>query len=416
MSEPIARLTRLMRLCPDVSVVAADDGQIVLTQGSRLSERLGSLTDKEIAALRALAAGELAESELTARLGHASSLTHRLLAGGWLTVAYGHSGRPLVTIRPLGPRQDPPPTPPAVPRLSRFAVLRREGDALLLESPLAKAAVMVHDTEVVALIHHLTGSGGRPPRVGLAPEIVAELVAELARHGFLHEADEEPRSDLAPEQWSPHELWFHARSRAEQPPPGGQPAPARRSAWPGPAVALPTPDVSPGTTFGTVLEARPNVRDAGPAPLTLAQLGAFLHWTAKSLAHGLEIYPVVAGVSGLAPGVYHYDAFGHLLEPVPTPEPATGRLIARAASAAGGAVRPPVLLVITARFGPGAAYTLILRDLGALLQTMYLVATSMDLAPLAIGAGDADVFAAATGLDQLVEASVGEFLLSSRTK
>jgi SagB-type dehydrogenase family enzyme len=64
----------------------------------------------------------------------------------------------------------------------------------------------------------------------------------------------------------------------------------------------------------------------------------------------------------------------------------------------------------------GMAYALILKDLGALIQTMYLVATSMDLAPCALGAGDADLFAQATGLNQLVEASVGEFMLSTRAK
>jgi hypothetical protein len=57
----------------------------------------------------------------------------------------------------------------------------------------------------------------------------------------------------------------------------------------------------------------------------------------------------------------------------------------------------------------GMAYALILKDLGALLQTMYLVATAMNLAPCALGSGDTDLFAEATGLNPLEEASVGEF-------
>jgi SagB-type dehydrogenase family enzyme len=59
-------------------------------------------------------------------------------------------------------------------------------------------------------------------------------------------------------------------------------------------------------------------------------------------------------------------------------------------------------------------YALVLKDLGALMQTMYLVATAMGLAPCAIGSGDAAVFARATGLDPLAESSVGEFALSTR--
>jgi hypothetical protein len=45
---------------------------------------------------------------------------------------------------------------------------------------------------------------------------------------------------------------------------------------------------------------------------------------------------------------------------------------------------------------------------------MYCVATAMGLAPCALGAGDPAVFAEATGLDPLVEGTVGEFILGSR--
>ncbi|HEV3050106.1 MAG TPA: nitroreductase family protein, partial [Longimicrobium sp.] len=73
--------------------------------------------------------------------------------------------------------------------------------------------------------------------------------------------------------------------------------------------------------------------------------------------------------------------------------------------------------VIAARFARLAAkyeslaYSLCLKDTGVLMQTMYLVATAMGLAPCALGGGDADLFARASGLSYLVEGSVGEFLL-----
>jgi SagB-type dehydrogenase family enzyme len=60
------------------------------------------------------------------------------------------------------------------------------------------------------------------------------------------------------------------------------------------------------------------------------------------------------------------------------------------------------------------AYALILKNLGALYATMYLVATAMDLAPCALGGGDSELFAAAAGLDPCEEPAVGEFILSSR--
>jgi len=60
------------------------------------------------------------------------------------------------------------------------------------------------------------------------------------------------------------------------------------------------------------------------------------------------------------------------------------------------------------------AYSLILKNVGVLYQTMYLVATAMDLAPCAIGGGDSDLFARAAGLDYDSETSVGEFLIGSK--
>jgi hypothetical protein len=44
---------------------------------------------------------------------------------------------------------------------------------------------------------------------------------------------------------------------------------------------------------------------------------------------------------------------------------------------------------------------------------MYLVATAMNLAPCAIGCGNADLFAASAGTDYYTESSVGEFILGS---
>jgi SagB-type dehydrogenase family enzyme len=79
-----------------------------------------------------------------------------------------------------------------------------------------------------------------------------------------------------------------------------------------------------------------------------------------------------------------------------------------------------VLLIVAARFQrvmwkyASMAYALILKDVGVLYQTMYLVATAMNLAPCAIGCGNADLFAQATGTDYWAESSVGEFLLGSR--
>ena len=79
---------------------------------------------------------------------------------------------------------------------------------------------------------------------------------------------------------------------------------------------------------------------------------------------------------------------------------------------------PDILITVAARIQRVAwkyqslAYALILKNTGVLYQQMYLVATALDLAPCAIGCGDTQAFAQASGLDFTQETSVGEFALS----
>ena len=98
-----------------------------------------------------------------------------------------------------------------------------------------------------------------------------------------------------------------------------------------------------------------------------------------------------------------------------------GKLLTAASGATGIAQeRLQVLVVVAARFPRFAwkyqsmAYGLILKNTGVLIQTMYLAATAMGLAPCGVGCGDADQFARAAGTDYYAETSVGEFLLGSR--
>ena len=59
----------------------------------------------------------------------------------------------------------------------------------------------------------------------------------------------------------------------------------------------------------------------------------------------------------------------------------------------------------------GIGYANLLKDAGGLMQTMYLVAAAMGLAPCALGGGDAERFAAAAGTVFWEESSVAEFML-----
>jgi SagB-type dehydrogenase family enzyme len=56
---------------------------------------------------------------------------------------------------------------------------------------------------------------------------------------------------------------------------------------------------------------------------------------------------------------------------------------------------------------------LILKHIGVLFQTFYLVATAMQLAPGAIGGGNSEQFCKVAALNEHEESSVGEFSLGS---
>ena len=70
-----------------------------------------------------------------------------------------------------------------------------------------------------------------------------------------------------------------------------------------------------------------------------------------------------------------------------------------------GTCYPDILLVLSSRFKrvawkySGIAYATVLKNLGVAYGTMYLVATAMNLAPCALGLGNAEKFAKLTGLD-----------------
>jgi SagB-type dehydrogenase family enzyme len=55
------------------------------------------------------------------------------------------------------------------------------------------------------------------------------------------------------------------------------------------------------------------------------------------------------------------------------------------------------------------SYALILKNVGVLIQTLYLIAGDMGLGGCAIGIANIDLFATLTGLEFHVEGPVGQF-------
>jgi SagB-type dehydrogenase family enzyme len=97
--------------------------------------------------------------------------------------------------------------------------------------------------------------------------------------------------------------------------------------------------------------------------------------------------------------------------------PALDALLREAAIAMDAPAAPQILITIAARFGrvswkySSLAYALILKDVGVLMQTFYLMATEMGLGACALGTANIDLFAKMTGLEFHVEGPVGQFAI-----
>jgi SagB-type dehydrogenase family enzyme len=383
-------------------------------------------------------------------------------------------GRVELSVTPMSPDSDfrPAAPDPAVHlRLSRFAYCRRAERELVLESPLSLQRAVLRGPALGSLVQVLS----RPVRLAEVEAGLGGDLAPLARAAVAHllgtgtvtmslpgrDATGEPRfaedQDEAMRQWSFHDLLFHARSRrGRHDYPYGttfrfsgqiEPVPAVKAPdGRGAAIELRRPDRDPpagaDVSLTDALEGRRSIRVHGPEPIGIDQLGEFLHGTARVRArfdadasnpyertsrpypsggaeYELELYLAVGRCRGLVRGLYHYDALGHRLHELPTCEEHLAALLRDAAASMGRRGEPDVLITITSRFQRTAwkyesiAYSLTLKHVGVLYQTMYLVATAMGLAGCAIGGGSSDLGARALGLDYVREGSVGEFALGS---
>jgi SagB-type dehydrogenase family enzyme len=220
------------------------------------------------------------------------------------------------------------------------------------------------------------------------------------------------------------------------------PLPAVRPPWPGAAIGLPAaPPSAAASPTAALLRRRHSTRSFDPRhPITVAELSGFLDATARirsrdrikyegddasaieivarpyptgGASYELELYLAIDRCEGLERGFYHYDADRHALVPIAASTRQLDAVLDGAQLAMGAPAVAPILITIAARFGrvswkySGIAYSLILKHVGVLMQTFYLMATDMELGACAIGMTDIDLFAQMTGIPFHIEGAVG---------
>jgi SagB-type dehydrogenase family enzyme len=354
--------------------------------------------------------------------------------------------------------------------LSRFAYMRRRGSEMVLESPRAGALLKICDPKVAAAIASLSApqklgqlrkQDGFPGAELLALLVDCQILFKITAPGDARLRISEGDDNLV--MWDFHDLLFHARSTQGRHanllggvyPFAGvmPPLPAVRPHWPGKKIDLrpfsdaPSPAPSP---LAKTLRERHSTRNFDDGkPIALAEISRFLDRAARVLSRSehaadlgdggptveyttrpypsagaeyeLELYLAVDRCEGLARGFYHYDAGDHALVAIDAQSEQLDALLMGAAYAMAAPAPPQILITIAARFGrvswkySSIAYSLILKDVGVLMQTFYLLATDMGLGGCAIGTTDIDLFAKMTGIEFHVEGPVGQFALGRGT-
>ncbi|WP_213775494.1 SagB family peptide dehydrogenase [Bradyrhizobium sp. dw_78] len=399
-------------------------------------------------------------------------LVRRLARRGLVEYRLAHpaDAKELVAIEPQLPDYWPRTLKPDnadVIALSRFAYLRRRGGEMVLESPRAGALFRIGDPKIASIlallatpqkISRLRRQDGFPGMEFLGLLMDCRILFKVEAEGDGFRADEGDDNLVL---WDFHDLLFHARSTEgrQANPIGGlypfagimPPPPAVRPSWPGKqidmdgfldgfnALSEPLPGIA------GVLRERHSVRDFDDTrPVTLTELSRFLDGSARILSkwespldpedgdsplidyttrpypsggssYELELYLAAANCEGLTRGFYHYDAGRHALTPIDVRPQDFDAMLTSAELAMDAPGAPQILITIAARFGriswkySGLAYSLILKDVGVLMQTFYMVATGMGLGGCAIGTNNIELFAKMTHIDFHVEGPVGQF-------
>jgi SagB-type dehydrogenase family enzyme len=457
------------RLSDHVTLEGQADGNVV-ARFEGYAQGLGKFTPATIKRLSELRTGLPLVSISRGRAGdkEINLLVQRLARSGLLEYRLGpaRGGQDSVVIEPqiadYSPQISKIGNTDTI-ALSRFAYLRRRRTEMVLESPRAGALFRITDPKMAAALVTLS----KPQKISRYRKERGfpglEFLGLLMDCQILFKLRDGDSDGLRPSEgdpslvlWDFHDLLFHTHSTEgrQANPIGGlysysdltAPLPAVRPPWPGKTIDLDGAVTSPPSPFAGLLDARHSIRDFDDGhPITLGELATLLQttarvrakWTAPSdmgeegpevsyasrpypsggAAYELELYLAVNQCEGLARGFYHYDAERHALTPIEVRPQDLDAQLSDAEFAIGASGAPHILIVIAARFGrvswkySSVAYSLILKDVGVLTQTLYLAATDLGLGGCAIGTNNIGRFARMTGLEFSTEGPVGLFAL-----
>ncbi|TCA08602.1 SagB family peptide dehydrogenase [Rhizobium leguminosarum] len=405
-----------------------------------LQDRNGLL---EFAALLADGVGLAQALSLTSANERALALFKGILMRGFAEYAMYYA--PDEYIRVIPNTGDYIPEFPAEPPHAQYALvpdafLKRAGNEWVLLAPKCRAEVLFPFPSGFEMLSGLA-EGGSPPCEHSGRALVYATLASLGlietRFG---DAESQPQTGL---QF--HELLFHRLSRKGDHgqasgatfaglPKGGENPFSTRVWKAGQPIIL--PDVPPiEKPYGK------SIREFSDRPISLSQLGRLLSMTVMATdsttnlidgvpievpqkpypsgggLYEIEVYLAAYNVAGLPVGFYHYNSTKHCLSTVSNDEAKLRRLAIISRTTMGARSDPATVIVLSARFQRmtwkyrSLTYSVILKNVGVLMKTIYDALPGCGLGGCALGSGNIDLFEELTGLDWLEESSVGEFVI-----
>ena len=345
-------------------------------------------------------------------------------------------------------------------KLSKFSYLRLENDGYLIESSLGTSRVKIFSPLAFSILGHLSVFKTIEELIETEtcnPDALIAFITALNAGNYL-EYEQINDTTHINELWNFHDLLFHTRTRY-----GrhnyklgatyrfiGKRAPKKAIQHTAPAVAaisLSRPENQIPLLVNTLtecMEKRASVRSFSGFDAT--SLGIFLFrclrikdrmeyavknefdesdhmellkapYPSGGSIYELNFYITINDCNGLQPGFYHYNTFEHKLSLLQAGNNTTNSLLWYAKAAMGGSETPPVLITLVADFErmfwkyENMAYATILKNVGAVYQTMYLVAADMGIGGCALGNGNIELIQRLTKKSFLAESSVGEFVI-----
>ena len=252
--------------------------------------------------------------------------------------------------------------------------------------------------------------------------------------------------DAASNGWDSTALAFHRRSRHFQLPQiPGIGVKENEGALEGIRPLSVPNDIRESRHFLEVLDRRRSSRSWQSGPISFGTLSAFFWFSCRNRHQGevgnhphlisrpypsggavysLQVY-LVAGndaVVSVKPGIYRYLPDKHALEHVSSEAAVYASLLELAGDAA-GVGQVPMVLLVTSKYSSQShiygelAYSLILKEVGCLFQTFYLVAEYLGLGACALGGGiPYGLLSSVFITGELSEPLVGEFILHPGTQ